>query len=182
MLLWISAITWPRCLRQRWNRIRITGVDSGRILGFSFGPGSGVKHLGKAGPGPESLFHFDSSRSLCGHFLSTNMGELRLDLTVAGVWTGVGFSNLKNCRTRIRTQKFWNRSGFGVWKSDSGHLWFTLSPVLPVGRFSRTLGLFFSLRCGMFLLLRVADFWASLIKMQASFLGCFSKKIFYQRV
>jgi len=33
---------------------------------------------------------------------------------------GVGFSNLKNCRTRI--QKFWNRSG--VSKSDSGHLWY----------------------------------------------------------
>jgi len=40
---------------------------------------------------------------------------------VAGVWTGVGFSNLKKCRTRI--QKFWNRSWVGVWKSDSGHLW-----------------------------------------------------------
>jgi len=36
----------------------------------------------------------------------------------AGVWTGV--SNLKNCRTRI--SKFWNRSGVGVRKSDSGHL------------------------------------------------------------
>jgi len=30
---------------------------------------------------PESLFNFGSSRSLCGHFLSTleNMGKLRLD-------------------------------------------------------------------------------------------------------
>ena len=43
-------------------------------------------------------------------------------MIVAGVWTGVGFSNLKNCRTRI--EKFWNRSGVGIWKSDSGHLWF----------------------------------------------------------
>jgi len=41
-------------------------------------------------------------------------------MIAAGVWTGVGFSNLKNCRTRI--EKFWNRSGVGVWKSDSGHL------------------------------------------------------------
>jgi len=43
-------------------------------------------------------------------------------MIVAGVWTGVGFSILKNSRTWIRIQKFWNRSGVGVWKSDSGHL------------------------------------------------------------
>ena len=34
-------------------------------------------------------------------------------------------SNLKKIRNRIRTQKFWNRSRVGVWKCDSGHLWFT---------------------------------------------------------
>ena len=28
---------------------------------------------------PKSLFHFSSSRSLCGHFLGKNMGKLRLD-------------------------------------------------------------------------------------------------------
>jgi len=46
-------------------------------------------------------------------------------MIVAGVGTGVGFSNLENSRTQIRTgiQKFWDRSGVGVWKSDSGHLW-----------------------------------------------------------
>ena len=46
-------------------------------------------------------------------------------MIVAGVWTGVGFLNLKNSRTRIqsRIHKFWNRSGFGVWKIDSCHLW-----------------------------------------------------------
>jgi len=46
-------------------------------------------------------------------------------MIVAGVCTVVGFSNLKNCRSRIRTriQKFRNRSGVGVWKSGSGHLW-----------------------------------------------------------
>ena len=32
-------------LDQRWDRIRITGVDSGRILRFIFGPGSVVKNL-----------------------------------------------------------------------------------------------------------------------------------------
>jgi len=47
-------------------------------------------------------------------------------IIAAGVWTGVGFSNLNNCRTRI--QKFWNRSGVGVWKSDSGHLWSQCGP------------------------------------------------------
>jgi len=30
-------------------------------------------------PNPESLFYFSSSRSLCGHFLGKNMGELRFD-------------------------------------------------------------------------------------------------------
>jgi len=30
-------------------------------------------------PDPESLFHFGSSRSLCGHFFGKNMGKLRLD-------------------------------------------------------------------------------------------------------
>ena len=42
-------------------------------------------------------------------------------MIVAGVWTGVGFANLKYSWTRI--QKFWNRSGFGVWNSDFGNLW-----------------------------------------------------------
>ena len=35
---------------------------------------------------------------------------------VAGVWTGVGFTNLKIFRTRIRIQKFWNSIGVGFWK------------------------------------------------------------------
>jgi len=55
------------------------GDDSGRILRFSFGPGSGVKNNKKTDPDPESLLHFGSSRSLCDHFLSKNMGKLRLD-------------------------------------------------------------------------------------------------------
>ena len=33
----------------------------------------------KPDPDPESLFNFGSSRSLCDHFLSKNMGKLRLD-------------------------------------------------------------------------------------------------------
>jgi len=41
---------------QRWGRIRITGVDYGRILRFSFGPG--VKNLGKNGPGTGVNFQF----------------------------------------------------------------------------------------------------------------------------
>jgi len=41
---------------QRWDRIWITGFDSGRILRFSFGPGSGVKNLGKTGPGVSFQF------------------------------------------------------------------------------------------------------------------------------
>ena len=54
---------WIRCQKnqsphtsathQRYNRIRITGVDSDRILRFSFGVGFGprVKNLGKTGSG-----------------------------------------------------------------------------------------------------------------------------------
>jgi len=42
---------------------------------------------------------------------------------VAQVWTGIGFSIWKNFRTRIQIQKFWNRSGVGVWRSDSKHQW-----------------------------------------------------------
>jgi len=53
----------PR-LFQRWDRIRFTGVESGRILRFSFGPGPESKICEKPDPDRESLFHFGSSRSL----------------------------------------------------------------------------------------------------------------------
>jgi len=45
---------------QRWDGIQITGVDSGSILRYSFGPGSGagVKNLGKTGPGSGVIFQF----------------------------------------------------------------------------------------------------------------------------
>jgi len=42
-------------------------------------PGPESKICEKTDPDPESLFHFGRSRSLCGHFLSKNMGKLRLD-------------------------------------------------------------------------------------------------------
>jgi len=50
-------------------------------------------------------------------------------MIVAGVWTGAGFSNLKNCLIRI--QKFWNRSGVGDWKSDCGNLWYIVPCLAP---------------------------------------------------
>jgi len=45
-------------------------------------------------------------------------------IIVTGVRTGVGFSNVKNYQTRKRTriQKFCNKSGVGVRKTDSGNL------------------------------------------------------------
>jgi len=45
-MMWILSDAYLH-LVQRWDRIRITGVDSGRILRLSFGPGSGpgVKNL-----------------------------------------------------------------------------------------------------------------------------------------
>jgi len=82
----------------------------------------------KPDPVPESLFHSGSCRSLCLYFLGKNIVITVGSMIVAGVWTGVGFSNLKNSRTRFRNRipKFWNRSGVGVWKNDSDHLCFTL--------------------------------------------------------
>ena len=73
----ITELSPPmRSPHQRWDRIWSAGVHSGRILRFSFVPGSGpgVKIWEKPDPDPESLFNFGSSRSLCGH-----MGKLRLD-------------------------------------------------------------------------------------------------------
>ena len=50
----------PAASQQRLDRIRIIRVDSGRILRFAFGPGTGpgVKNLGKTGPGSEVTFQF----------------------------------------------------------------------------------------------------------------------------
>jgi len=52
--------------------------------------------------------------------------------------------------------------------------------VLTVGRFSRTIGLYFHCVAGNFLLLRVAFFWDSFIKVHAVF-GLFSRNIFLSR-
>jgi len=63
--------------RQKWDRIRNIGVDSGRILRFFSDPESKIWQ--KPDPEPESFFNFASSRGLRGHFLRKNMGKLRLD-------------------------------------------------------------------------------------------------------
>jgi len=89
---------------QRWPRIR-----------------NRIRHDTAFFSDQNSLFIFGSSRglrSLCKYqCLITNIAEFRLHV-VCGVWTG--FSNFKKLRSRIRIQKFWNRSR--VWKCDSGHL------------------------------------------------------------
>ena len=46
---------------------------------FFWAPDQESKIWEKPYPDPESLFNYGSSRSLCGHFLSKNMGKLRLD-------------------------------------------------------------------------------------------------------
>jgi len=51
---------------------------------------------------------------------------------------------MKNCRTRIRIQKFWNSSGFGVWKSDSSHLCWRPHSRAPIAVFFLPDLLFFS--------------------------------------
>ena len=85
----------------------------------------------KSDPDTESLFIFGSSRSLCG--LHKCHCWISVGSMVAGVWAGVGFSNLKKFWTRIQT--FWNRSGFGVWKSGFGvyfHLWSLVNRCLKI--------------------------------------------------
>jgi len=79
--IWKHGPPARRISNRRWDRIRNTGVDSGRILHFSFEPGPDPESIiwEKPHPYPESLFNFGSSRSLYGHFLIKNMGKLRLD-------------------------------------------------------------------------------------------------------
>jgi len=99
------------------------------------GTGSGVPDSTPAGfcvflsdqdPGPESnICEKPDPSAVAGvcvvNFLSKTWVDYGWIDDLAGVWTGVEFSNLKNRRIRTRIQKFWNRSGFGVWESDSGH-------------------------------------------------------------
>jgi len=64
-----------------WDRILVTGVDSGRILRFFRTRiwALSQKLWEKPDPDPESLFNFGRSRGLCNNLLSKNMGKLRLD-------------------------------------------------------------------------------------------------------
>jgi len=97
------VVPWPIRLfcSASWT-LEITrgGTGSDRILRFSFGPVSvtGVKNLWKTGPGPGVTCHFGSRRSLCGHFLKKHECITVVSIIATGVWTGVGFSNLKYCR------------------------------------------------------------------------------------
>jgi len=109
-------------------RIRGTGVDSGRILRFSFRPGSGaeVKNLWKTGPGSGVTFHFQQQEPAWFSYIIYHKQKhwwISVASMVAGVWTGVGFPNLNILRTRTCSvvQQFRNRSGVGVWKCDYGH-------------------------------------------------------------
>jgi len=84
MAQYIATFSWFNVVayvHQRWYRIWSAGVDSGKILHFSFGPGSGhgVKNLGKTGPGSGVTFQFLQWQESVWSFLSKNMGKLRLD-------------------------------------------------------------------------------------------------------
>jgi len=63
----VNARLYFCILRSKITEITITGQKFRRGQKF------------RLTPVPKSLFDFDSSRSLCDHFLSKNMGELRLD-------------------------------------------------------------------------------------------------------
>jgi len=99
--IWI-LFSLKKRYRQRWDRIRSSGVDSGRILRFSFGPGFEVKNLGKTRPGFGSLFNFGSSRSLCGHSTAawTCSRVRRRPCQIAEVQTSRGFGMQQTKRRR----------------------------------------------------------------------------------
>jgi len=64
--------TWL-CVRGR------TGSQDSAFFLSDTDPNTQSKICEKPDLDPESLFNFGSSRSLCGHFLSKNMGKSRLD-------------------------------------------------------------------------------------------------------
>ena len=124
--IWVSEVAMgPECR----SRLRQDSLSE---------PNPESKICEKPNPGPESLFNFGKVANgndqyyfiwlsqqpgvrMVVYWVKTCENFGLIDGT-AGVWTGVGFSKLKNFRTEIRVQKFWNRSGVGVWKSDYGHL------------------------------------------------------------
>ena len=113
-----SHNTHQKSYRQTWSLHSEKQNDWQTIISQKFRGGQKFRLTRH----PQSLFNFDSSRSLRGDFLSKNIGTISVGSMVPGVWTGVGFLNLKNFQTWTRIQKCWNRSGVGVWKSDSSHL------------------------------------------------------------
>jgi len=118
---------------HRWYRIRSAGVDSGRILRFPFGPDPDSESTicEKPDPDSESLFHFGSNRSLFGHFLGKTWVNYGWIDDCSRNLNRSQFLKLKKFLVRIgtRSKKFWNRSGLGVWKSDSNHLWYQLTQI-----------------------------------------------------
>ena len=107
-LVWLSHVK-PSLVTQLLSRVRQPPV---------FGRGSYGSGM------PESI-----PAGFC-VFVGPKDCWILIESMVAGVWTGIGFSNLKKCWTRIRIQKFWNRSWVRVWKCDCGHIW-PLGHMLP---------------------------------------------------
>ena len=114
----------------RWSRIRGAGIDSGRILRFSFGPCAGIRTPWKENDhrhslpsfalillqrslsaaswknGPRVTFHFQKQPESAWFSYMAFLKQKRCCISVsmvARVWIGVGFSYLKNFRTRSRT-------------------------------------------------------------------------------
>jgi len=59
-----------------WDWNQSAGIDIGRILRFSFGPGSGlgVKYLGKTRPGSGVTFQFRQQQESVQSFLKSKHG------------------------------------------------------------------------------------------------------------
>ena len=57
---------------------------------------------------------------VCVVIMKWKHGYISVGSLVTGAWTGLWFLNMMTFQTQI--QNFWNRSGVGSWKSDSGHL------------------------------------------------------------
>jgi len=65
-------------INQRWERIRLPESTPAGFCVFLSDPDPDPESNICEKPDPESLFHFGSTRSLCGHFLGKNMVKLRL--------------------------------------------------------------------------------------------------------
>jgi len=113
--------TWSNIRNQKWTRFRSRlRQDSGSGV-KNIGPGSGVKNMWKTWPGSGVTFQISAVAGVC------------VVISSVKTWVSFGWIDdgdrslnrspiLKFERLPDPDSKIWNRSGVGVWKSESGHL------------------------------------------------------------